>query len=397
MGLPSTAARRLHPLRLPTRPEVERDAAELTEAGLYLGFRNLGLDGVDGRGELTAGSNEGRETAAESEDLHRVATAGRDVEARNQAVATVEIGRTGAGRQGGRQPGRECAGTATSASTAAKTAVVVENRRDTVPPTAMGRKIACGDGAGGRIRRAPGRPRRGRLDRQGAGARRGGGAGALIEGGKEIVFVTNNSGRPAVDLRRAPSRPGRRRPAEEQVVTAGRVDGEAGGGASRAPAAGAFVIGAPGFKETVAAAGLELLDGEAARSADAVLVSGHRGFDYGELLTATLALQAGAALFGTSRDPTLPMPGGAWPGTGATLAAIETASGKRAETGGKPEPHLFEQARALIPEAAGWRWSATGSPPTSRAADGRAWRRSWSSAAPPLARRRRRRSRRPTT
>ena len=51
-----------------------------------------------------------------------------------------------------------------------------------------------------------------------------------------------------------------------------------------------------------------------------------------------------AALFGTSRDPTLPMPGGAWPGTGATLAAVETASGKRAETGGKPEPHLFDQA-----------------------------------------------------
>jgi 4-nitrophenyl phosphatase len=45
------------------------------------------------------------------------------------------------------------------------------------------------------------------------------------------------------------------------------------------------------------------------------------------------------------------MPGGAWPGTGATLAAVETASGKTAEIGGKPERHLFEQARALIPGA----------------------------------------------
>jgi 4-nitrophenyl phosphatase len=45
------------------------------------------------------------------------------------------------------------------------------------------------------------------------------------------------------------------------------------------------------------------------------------------------------------------MPGGAWPGTGATLAAVETASGKTAEIGGKPERHLFEQARALIPSA----------------------------------------------
>ena len=60
-----------------------------------------------------------------------------------------------------------------------------------------------------------------------------------------------------------------------------------------------------------------------------VVVSGHRGFDYDELLTATLALQAGATLFATSRDPTLPMPGGAWPGTGSILAAVETASGRR--------------------------------------------------------------------
>jgi 4-nitrophenyl phosphatase len=98
----------------------------------------------------------------------------------------------------------------------------------------------------------------------------------------------------------------------------------------------------------VAAAGLTLVDGEPGQAADAVVVSAHREFDYAELLTATRALQGGAALFATSRDPTLPMPGGAWPGTGATLAAVETASGKRAEIGGKPEPHLFEEARELI-------------------------------------------------
>jgi len=111
------------------------------------------------------------------------------------------------------------------------------------------------------------------------------------------------------------------------------------------------VIGAPAFHDSVAAAGLKPLEGETGREADAVLVSGHRDFDYGELLTATLALQARASLFATSRDPTLPMPGGAWPGTGAILAAVETASGARAEIGGKPERHLFGQARALIGDA----------------------------------------------
>jgi HAD superfamily hydrolase (TIGR01450 family) len=170
--------------------------------------------------------------------------------------------------------------------------------------------------------------------------------GKLLVDGKEIVFITNNSARRpdsyAVRLREAGIEV-----AEERVITAGTATARLA--TDRVGVNGtAFVIGAPGFKETVAAAGLQLLDGEAARGANAVVVSGHREFDYEELLTATLALQGGAALFATSRDPTLPMPGGAWPGTGATLAAIETASGATAEIGGKPERHLFEQARALI-------------------------------------------------
>jgi glycerol-1-phosphatase len=172
---------------------------------------------------------------------------------------------------------------------------------------------------------------------------------ALLARGMEIVFVTNNSVKQpsayAARLRNA----GIDTP-DDHVLTGGAAT--AGLVAERiGPGGTAFVIGAPGFKETVAAAGLKLLDGEAGRSADAVVVSAHREFDYAELLTATRALQGGAALFGTSRDPTLPMPGGAWPGTGATLAAVETASGKQAETAGKPEPYLFDQARALIPTA----------------------------------------------
>jgi HAD superfamily hydrolase (TIGR01450 family) len=168
----------------------------------------------------------------------------------------------------------------------------------------------------------------------------------LIESGKEIVFVTNNPGRaPATyaEHLRESGVP----VAGDRVVTAGvataRLAAETVGSAATA-----FAIGAPAFHQVVAEAGLRLLEGEDGRSADAVLVSGHRGFDYEELLTATLALQNGAELFATSHDPTLPMPGGAWPGTGSILAAVETASGARAEIGGKPERHLFEQARALI-------------------------------------------------
>jgi HAD superfamily hydrolase (TIGR01450 family) len=171
----------------------------------------------------------------------------------------------------------------------------------------------------------------------------------LLGSGKEIVFVTNNPGKPAVayiERLREAGIP----VADDRVVTAG--ESTASLAAERAGAGGAaFVIGAPAFHDTVAAAGLHLLEGEEAREADAVLVSGHRGFDYEELLTATLAVQRGAGLFATSYDPTLPMPGGAWPGTGAILAAVETASGATAEIGGKPEPHLFEMARERIAAA----------------------------------------------
>ena len=165
----------------------------------------------------------------------------------------------------------------------------------------------------------------------------------------EIVFVTNNPGKPAAEYARRLAEAGVE-VEPERVVTAGEATA-ALAAESRELGAKAFAIGAPAFHDTVAAAGLELLEGEAGREADVVLVSGHRGFDYEELLTATLALQRGAALFATSRDPTLPMPGGAWPGTGAVLAAVETASGATAKIGGKPEPHLFELARDRLGSA----------------------------------------------
>jgi glycerol 3-phosphatase-2 len=169
---------------------------------------------------------------------------------------------------------------------------------------------------------------------------------ALLESGKEVAFVTNNPSRP-------PARYAERlremgvEVAEDRIVTAGMVTARLAG-ETAGPGGSAFVIGAAALKEMVAGTGAAVLDGEQGRAADVVVVSGHRGFDYGELLTAKLALDAGAGLVATSHDPTMPMPGGAWPGTGAVLAAVETASGRGAEIGGKPERHLFEMALEAI-------------------------------------------------
>jgi HAD superfamily hydrolase (TIGR01450 family) len=168
---------------------------------------------------------------------------------------------------------------------------------------------------------------------------------ALLAAGKELVFVTNNPARP-------PQRYAERlqgmsvEVGAERIVTAGMVTAQLAGKA--AAGGGAFVIGESALKEMVAAAGATVLEGEAGSAADVVVVSGHRGFDYAELLTAKRALDGGAALVATSHDPTMPMPGGEWPGTGSILAAVETASGRTAEIGGKPERHLFEMAIGKI-------------------------------------------------
>jgi HAD superfamily hydrolase (TIGR01450 family) len=165
---------------------------------------------------------------------------------------------------------------------------------------------------------------------------------ALLAAGKRIVFVTNNPGRhPAAYAERL--RGMGVEVGAEQIVTAGMVAARLGAEAAGAGGS-AFVIGGTPLKEMVVAAGARLAEGEAGVEAGAVIVSGHRGFDYGELLTAKLALDRGAALVATSHDPTMPMPGGEWPGTGAVLAAVETASGRTAEIAGKPERHLFEIA-----------------------------------------------------
>jgi HAD superfamily hydrolase (TIGR01450 family) len=165
---------------------------------------------------------------------------------------------------------------------------------------------------------------------------------ALLEAGKRVVFVTNNPAKfPAAYAERLA---GFGVEVEEsQIVTAGmvaaRLAREAAG-----PDGSAFVVSRTTLKEMIAATGLTVLEGEAGRDADVVVVSGHRDFDFQALLTAKRALDSGAALIGTSRDPTMPMPGGEWPGTGAILAAVETASGKTAAIAGKPEGHLFEIA-----------------------------------------------------
>jgi HAD superfamily hydrolase (TIGR01450 family) len=104
----------------------------------------------------------------------------------------------------------------------------------------------------------------------------------------------------------------------------------------------AFVVGTEALRKHVADAGLKVLNGtDLATRADVVVVGGTDDLVYDDLRSAALAVRRGADFLATGRDPTYPMPDGLWPGTGAILAAVETASGRTAEIIGKPAPQLF--------------------------------------------------------
>jgi glycerol 3-phosphatase-2 len=162
----------------------------------------------------------------------------------------------------------------------------------------------------------------------------------LIASGKGICFVTNNPRLAPAD-QASLLREGGIDLDDGQVVTAAstliRLAIERHG--EGAPVLG---IGTSSFRDQLAAGGFDLRPPDDPGSAKAVLLSGHLGFDYQELKVASMLVRGGADLIATSADPTMPMPDGLWPGSGAILAAIETAAGKRGTTTGKPAPALYE-------------------------------------------------------
>jgi glycerol-1-phosphatase len=169
---------------------------------------------------------------------------------------------------------------------------------------------------------------------------------ALAEEDKPVAFVTNSPRQSPAEHAEALRKGGV--PVEDgRVVTAGTtliaLALERFG-----PEPEVIATGTDSFLEQLRDAGIVLLDHAAWDRAEAVLVSGHAGFDYGELKATSMAARAGALLVATGRDPTMPMPEGLWPGTGSILAAIETASGKDGVITGKPEAAIFEKGLQAI-------------------------------------------------
>jgi arabinose operon protein AraL len=85
------------------------------------------------------------------------------------------------------------------------------------------------------------------------------------------------------------------------------------------------------------------------RGIDAVVVAFDRTLDYRKLNTAYQALAHGARFFATNSDKTCPMPNGAIPDAGATIAALEFITGRKLELlAGKPSALMMQVATQVL-------------------------------------------------
>lgn len=152
--------------------------------------------------------------------------------------------------------------------------------------------------------------------------------------GYRLVFCTNNSYRTVEALRDRIGDVVGYQASPDRIVTSAHaaarlLEGEV----SRA-----YVVGGEGIRQALSLVGVEVVPDW--RHADAVVVGLDRDLTYDRLADATKAIRGGARFVATNHDPTWPGPDGLYPGAGAIVAALETATERRAEVAGKPNPPM---------------------------------------------------------
>ena len=158
----------------------------------------------------------------------------------------------------------------------------------------------------------------------------------LREAGARIVFLTNNPTRLPADYAAKLTSLGIPAAREDVVSSTDALTRYL-----REHAAGArlLTIAEPLLEGLLASEGFEItVDPD---EADVVVVAFDRTFDYRKLTAAYQAVRRGARIVATNPDPYCPTPDGGLPDCGAILAALEVATGARAEAVvGKPSEHM---------------------------------------------------------
>jgi NagD protein len=181
--------------------------------------------------------------------------------------------------------------------------------------------------------------------------------GQLIAGAVEFIahmqatetpfaFLTNNSQRTRRDVATRLSRMGIEVD-EKHVFTCAMATARFL--AQQLPGGTAYVIGEGGLLQALHANGYAIVD----HAPDYVVVGEGRAFTFEMLEAATRMILAGAKLIATNLDPNCPTQDGMRPGCGAIVAMLETATGLRAFSVGKPSPVMMRMARKELGLATG--------------------------------------------
>lgn len=168
--------------------------------------------------------------------------------------------------------------------------------------------------------------------------------------GHRVLFVTNNSAPLVAEHEAALEAIGV--PAAGDVLTSSMAAATLLDQDARV-----LVAGDRGLVEAAIARGARIVEShegdEHTGEVDAVLVGFHRHFDYEGLRRAATAVRRGAALVAANDDATYPTPDGPIPGGGSIVAAVETASGRRAVVAGKPYGPMAHLVRKVLGADAG--------------------------------------------
>jgi NagD protein len=153
-----------------------------------------------------------------------------------------------------------------------------------------------------------------------------------------FLFLTNNSQRTRRDVATRLQRLGIDA-TEEHVFTCAMATARFL--ARQKPNGTAFVIGEGGLLTALHNNGYAIVD----RDPDYVVVGEGRTFTFEIIEAALNMVLGGAKLVATNMDPNCPTQHGTRPGCGAVVAMLETASGVKAFSVGKPSPVMLRGAR----------------------------------------------------
>jgi NagD protein len=162
--------------------------------------------------------------------------------------------------------------------------------------------------------------------------------GDLLSLNLPFLFLTNNSQRTRRDVMTKLHRLGIRVD-ESHIFTCAMATARFL--ATQKPGGTAYVIGEGGLLHALHQNGYSIVD----HDPDYVVVGEGRVVTYEMVETAVRMVMRGAKLIATNLDPNCPTQAGLRPGCGAIVAMLETATGRKAFSVGKPSPVMMRTAR----------------------------------------------------